>query len=629
MPTIDQRLRALDDLPPEQRLPVLIEALDHAREDERAPISAALLASGRDDAVIAVVRQFHRLTPEARAALSETTCDVVPALHRIITAGGTHAATNALAMAAGREDVAMLPVVADVFDTPSTTLAAAAATVLEQSARRYAERPAVVDHDERTARRLDDAVARGLETYRLHRDRQVLRAAALQSSWAGPKLELILAIDDHPATMALRGVVESLDEPVIRRHALRWLTSPVLGRPALRWLHRLQSPASMDDLLDHGHLLLNPERRSRLRHVDRPMQCGPSPTALSALGVRASRDLVRWLDALPLDHRTRAKRAASVFAVAKRIPRLRVMPRLLAIDDVRRRETIDCAVRDGDPIVARCAQRHALRHAPSDRSTLAATVASDHPVIVLRSLMRTACAHIDGFRAAFDHLGPVRRRIAARSLLRSYGDDLVAYLRSSLHHDDAGRVTTIIILIRDLDLVPTFEPLLREHVMSSSSRCAASAVQALRQSAAQESLEAIRAALLHDDARVRSNAVESLVAVTRRARCGMLGDVARSWLEGLARDDHNRIRGNAVRALLRDDAPAAHRLVNAMLEDKRPLHRVSALWAARAAGSSFADVIAAIERDDAIPAIRARAGAVRAWLDAAGPHVEAEDAARR
>ncbi|MCA9295021.1 MAG: hypothetical protein KC983_00860, partial [Phycisphaerales bacterium] len=96
-----------------------------------------------------------------------------------------------------------------------------------------------------------------------------------------------------------------------------------------------------------------------------------------------------------------------------------------------------------------------------------------------------------------------------------------------------------------------------------------------------------------------------------------LGDITLRWLTSLAGDDHNRLRGNAVRALLRMDAPPAPTLLHAMLEDKRPLHRVSGLWAATTGGNvSIVDVIRNLCATDPVPEIRTRAHAAQRLLEA-------------
>ena len=95
----------------------------------------------------------------------------------------------------------------------------------------------------------------------------------------------------------------------------------------------------------------------------------------------------------------------------------------------------------------------------------------------------------------------------------------------------------------------------------------------------------------------------------------------------LAGDPHNRVRANAVRALLRlghGDAPAA---LHRMLRDERPLHRVSGIWAARAARAACAagDLMRLAERDRR-PESRSRALAALRMLEGRGDPVISQKA---
>jgi hypothetical protein len=426
--------------------------------------------------------------------------------------------------------------------------------------------------------------------------------------------------------LAMRSVVERVDDPDIRRNLIRWTTSTRLSRAVLRWVHRVASPEEFSDVFQHAHLLLNPARRSAFRGVDRANACGPSPLAVGSIGARSQRDLARWVDTLPLTAKERIARASMIFATAQRIPRLRIMPRLLAYDDALRQRTMAQAVRDHDHVVARQALRHGFRQPTVDDDVLSAAISRDEHTFVRRATLRTSLGHERAYFAAFDHLDRTTARVLARHHLRHNREPFLAALRAKLDDRDVTRITMLIDLMRGVRLVPEFEPALIAMTASTSARISASAVIALRDGAMRERLDALRAALLHDDGRVRANAVEALTAISIRERQGVLADVTLRWLTELAEDDHNRLRGNAVRALLRTDARSAPRLLHAMLEDKRPLHRVSGLWAATTGGDlSIVEVVRNLCASDPVPEIRTRAHAARRLLEV---HVEAHVDAR-
>ncbi|MCA9297223.1 MAG: hypothetical protein KC983_11915, partial [Phycisphaerales bacterium] len=435
-----------------------------------------LLESRDRNAVIGVVRQFHRLTPAGRQSLRTASCNVAPALHDIIARGGAHAAANALAMVRDRDDLTLLPIVSDLLEAPSEQLTRDAAGVLRDLIRPWTDRPVTRERSPETLQRIDNALARALETYRHHRESDVLHAAALHAPWPGPKLEVLLGEDDHPAMLALRSVVERVDDPDIRRNLIRWTTSARLSRAVLRWMHRIATPEAFDDVFRHAHLLLNPQRRSAFRGVDRVNVCGPSPLAVGSIAPRAQRDLVRWIDTLPFSAKERIARATMIFATAQRIPRLRVMPRLLAYDDALRQRTMSQGVRDHDHVVARQALRHGLRQPVVDDDVLSAAISREEHAFVRRAMLRTSRGHERAFFAAFDHLDRTASRVLARHHLRHNRERFLAALAAKLNDRDVTRITLLIDLIRGLQLVREFEPALIAMTASASARISASAV---------------------------------------------------------------------------------------------------------------------------------------------------------
>jgi HEAT repeat protein len=80
------------------------------------------------------------------------------------------------------------------------------------------------------------------------------------------------------------------------------------------------------------------------------------------------------------------------------------------------------------------------------------------------------------------------------------------------------------------------------------------------------------------DPRVRANAIEVLEARQGAAFLPMLAERAR------AAGSNNRERANAIKALHHMKVKTAHVALASMLNDPRPEHRVSALWALRSIG---------------------------------------------
>jgi HEAT repeat protein len=134
-----------------------------------------------------------------------------------------------------------------------------------------------------------------------------------------------------------------------------------------------------------------------------------------------------------------------------------------------------------------------------------------------------------------------------------------------------------------------------------------------------ERLDVLRDALRHTDGRVRANAVEAMATICRRGDGRLDPARATPWLERLAEQEENRLRGNAVLALLRMRRASGGEHLRAMLRDTRPLHRVSAIWAARTSRmQGAAGELLDLQGGDELPEIRTRAATALRWLGATG-----------
>jgi HEAT repeat protein len=159
-----------------------------------------------------------------------------------------------------------------------------------------------------------------------------------------------------------------------------------------------------------------------------------------------------------------------------------------------------------------------------------------------------------------------------------------------------------IAVIRRMRLGTRFESTLTGLTFHADPRIAASAVMALGESGASHAIPAVRAALHHDDPRVQANAVEALM------RLGAAE--TRDLVAFLAESRHNRPRANAVVACTRTDRSDGERRLLAMLGDDDPLHRISAVWAARRVRSmAMLGELRRLANEDEIGVVRRRASA--------------------
>ncbi|MEM7228677.1 MAG: HEAT repeat domain-containing protein [Planctomycetota bacterium] len=615
MPSLIERLQFVRALPPRGAADVLIDALPWATDEELPDLCRLALETGESAAVIAVVKVFHRLDEDGRVLVRRSTRAVAPTLESVIEAGGVQAAANALELIRDRADPGLCPLVTGLLESPVSDLNVGAASVLFELVRPWTERPAERRWDEAVRRQLDDAVAIALETYRKHRSVDALRAAALLAPWAGPKLEVLLSEEDHPATLAMRGLAERQAFPDVRRNLLRWLSTPELARSVARWMHTAATPDAFDEVLSAGHLLMNPDRRRAVRRIDRALHCIPGPTVVPHISPERQRDLARWLEALPISARHRASRAQVMFSTAHPIVRLRLWPRLMSDKASVRDATINRALNGNDAVTARVAMRRALRQPVIADDMLTALIAGGTAAVTQRALVRAAQQHLPAFIASFERFDAPQRRVLGRSWLRDDRSAFLDMMRRSLVDSAPARADGLIRLARELRLISDIETELVALTESPSMRLAASAVIALADGASSSRLHALRAATQHANDRVRANAVEALASVATQSHSAALHPRAARWLAALQSDANNRLRANAILALVRGREAQAAAALKTMLTDDRPLHRVSAIWVASRSGpTSLSPVLDDLASNDPLVQVRRRAERARRLL---------------
>jgi hypothetical protein len=357
----------------------------------------------------------------------------------------------------------------------------------------------------------------------------------------------------------------------VRRNIIRWLGTPALGSSARRWLHKLCGREEWAEALADGHLLLAPSRKRALRQADRPMQCLPARTDAQALPDRIQSGVPRLAGRLNLTGGTRRRLLAEMSGLPSPIARYRAEA-VLAAQGGGSAERPSPYLFDAELAVARAA--FASRPVPG-HAILERIEREGHRRIARRAGAILARTSGERFFHRWRGLTRPHRCAAAMAVLDDDRDRFILQLRRILETGAEGDRLEAIMLARRLRIVPLVEEQLILLAGHDNARVASAALGALSDGRTADCSETLRAGLERTDGRVRANAIEALARATGRE--------ALPYLAPLANDAHNRVRGNAMRALLRlGDGAAPDRLCR-MLADERPLHRVSAIWAARSA----------------------------------------------
>ena len=589
---------------------ILAAAIPHAEPDELYDLCRAAVATGRPEGLAAVLAALNRLQAPNIELLDASDASMDEAIglalvdadaqvrQNIIDAIGTRAKASL-----AHHLVSLLD--ADDGEVPSraaAVLAALTAAMIGETGRR------TLDSAGRS--RIDEAVAAAADRYRRHRQGAVLTALALAAARPGPAVRAILEQEDHAAVVAMRGIGERVDDPVIGRNLIRWLGNPYLRRTATRWVHKLGRTEPISDALIDGHLMLAPDRRRPLREAERAMQCLPGPGTAATLSPEAQRWLPLLVQRLGLSRRTRVGHLADIIALPSPIARWKTVTALLTERSTDAAESIRRFRHDRVLAVARAASQPTFSSAgPSNIHAWQDLHHSGHRALANRAQALLARSRVESLFEHRSQLDDLTLRAAALRQLAENRAQFLEHLRLGLRRGTVDDQFHLLMLARRLRLASELEEELLSLAESASPRVASAAMSGLGGGRTRRRLEVLLAGLSAADSRVSANAVEALDRIGQRKLIRMLTPLLGS--------KRNRPRANAVKAMLRTDTERGLEELRRMLRDNRPLHRVSAIWAARSARCSpVATELRQLARTDALPEIRTRAETALRFLDA-------------
>lgn len=637
---IERRLAALRRLPNHLRLAAIAEALPIAPPAQKRLLAVELSelsllpdgwvqwAQARKDPLALALRPLaHRRAELSNRALRTlvATWGGLPGDVRegVLGAGRGRwsAVTREVAVRAiDREVIGAAKLVRDLGDA---TLADVPAAILRSSASaraKAAAEQAILRLCAAAARRpglpapppLEIAVRAALDGWDAHRRRGVLlgallllHPAALTRAGASGPLGRWLSGEEGPAHRSLRSLIRRSDEPLVRMRAFEWVARDGLGAACLDRLDAARSPADHEVVLARTHLLLRPARARRIRMIKASVTSLPrQPDAL----IEAARcGLATWITAIG----GRADAKAGARQALLRDPRPAV--RHAALRSLPTGELGPLCL-DPDARVARSAFLRwsiagAERGKPSPelaaarRSIEQRLSASPHAAVRAWTEEESPQA-LDAGRTA--------PRLAARRRLASDREGLLDELRSAIRSQDRRAVA----MARALGLCSALAETIAEGSLATDARFASACASALGDVESESAEAPLLRALHTGEARVASNALESIERQQRRGRARL----ACGFIE--FRDEtRHRLRASALRilAVRGEDAVALDGLA-AMLSDDRPQHRLAGAWLAerlvRPALSpsrvrrwnDLSVRVGELARTDVDPAVRARAG---------------------
>lgn len=233
-------------------------------------------------------------------------------------------------------------------------------------------------------------------------------------------------------------------------------------------------------------------------------------------------------------------------------------------------------LQDPDERIARMAVREIIRRRPRTMEAMLVPLMAKAPESVRKVISRAiGQAGYSQFWNRFEQLDTTTRQNAGRAMFKIL-PDAITRLSRQLTGGSAEQRLKAMQIAREIGLGERILPILIQICRDPDPRLRSKVVKLLGD-VESVPIELLADRLAHDaDARVRANAVESLEA--RHA------DQCADILTQKATTGHNRERANAIKAIhnLKITEAAAH--LTSMLNDPRPEHRISAIWAMRQTG---------------------------------------------
>jgi HEAT repeat protein len=186
-------------------------------------------------------------------------------------------------------------------------------------------------------------------------------------------------------------------------------------------------------------------------------------------------------------------------------------------------------------------------------------------------------AGFENFWNRFDRLDRPTRKAAGKAMLKMLPDAVQRLTRRLLSGPIEQRLKAMQIT-HELSLGELMKPALMQMAQDPNAKLRSKAVAILGELGEVPSDVLLERVLNDSDARVRANAIEVLETKNKAGYVPLLAERAR------ASTNNNRERANAIKALHRMKVRQATQALQAMLQDPRPEHRISAIWALRQIG---------------------------------------------
>lgn len=588
-------------------------ALPTADPDTAVKLVESLLARQHATSQMALVRCFDQLPESTRQLI----IDQAPRLGRVLRHFTQHGQTqdqlNVVQIVGASQDPKLCYLLADLLRYGQAGAQEDAASCLLDMAHRSLFIPDEPISQEQATRAssqhidlLQQAIEQAITFYGVHQQPAVIEA--ILETQPRPFMQAGAVLNDlkHPATQTLMQLCAAPNNPSVCESMLSLLTIPVLTESILQGIGFMAENHTLHRMFTQGHLLLLPERRKALKRLPDDEKYFPRVQSLVGIKPRQLRHLPRWI---ALQSRTPEQRVAQLGALRKvsdaptRLITLRMLMEIppatpVGLDAV---NLIAGFCADSDEAIARIALRYLIRIDYIDLYHLMLRlINSPHP-----SVCELASQHLGpvGFDKYWDSWSrfDINQRISAGKALIKIDPSFHVQLGEKLESSEPSDTQKAMAIIRTLNQGTFFEYALEHLTHDQDPKIASAALKTLGSAGTQRAAKILETSLEHTDARMRANAVEALDHIEHRNHVNQLMK--------MSREDDNRPRANAIGALMAMNFADALTTLGNMLNDERPMHRLSALWLVDHLNlRDMVRHVAELSISDKDPKVRLRAG---------------------
>jgi HEAT repeat protein len=427
---------------------------------------------------------------------------------------------------------------------------------------------------------IETTVARALDIHRGKHSPDLLRAALLLCDWPKSKTLAILQTPKHGGQSPM---VRRLQQPPASEHVEAFLLGASHGQLRVHFgvvfSHITEAPV-LDALLRKTHWLKDHQLQLCMHQVTRGTWWQEADL-VHDMDRREPEDAARIAEWLAVSGMHDVMQDERFMRIAEHVRNdFGARLRLLRIAIRRKKgasvQFLRQLLADTDERLIRMAAREIVRRRPADFENMLLQLMTNAPESVRRVVSRSiGQAGFENYWQRFDRLDKPTRRGAGRAMMKLLPDATIRLARR-LNSGPIEQRLKAMQMAHELGVAEQLIDTLKVLANHPHPRVRSKAVSVLGELPS-TSMETLLERVLNDsDSRVRANAVEVLEAHPTAQFLPLLAQ--------RARNSHNRERANAIKALHTMKVGNVGPQLLAMLQDERPEHRISAMWALKQIG---------------------------------------------